>query len=367
MENQTTEKYLNSQEIENFLMRDAFGYSDAEKPFHLLPLLRQLHELHLQNSTEYSAVYEKVFHHREINNITDLPFLPVSIFKEMELKSISNEQVFKVLTSSGTTGQVPSRIYLDGNTAKIQTKTLSRIMAAVLGKERLPMLVVDSKSVLSNRTSFSARGAGILGMSVFGRDHHYLLDDNMETDAEIWNSFLEKYDGKPIFIFGFTFMIWKFLLPELKKRKVDLSQAILVHSGGWKKLTERAVDNPTFKSVLNQYCGMQRIHNFYGMVEQVGTVFLENKLGFLHCPSFSDIIIRDPSTLDELPDGKEGLIQVLSCLPASYPGHSLLTEDIGVIEGRDHPGLDWKGKYFRIIGRAKKAELRGCSDTFKKA
>jgi hypothetical protein len=26
--------------------------------------------------------------------------------------------------------------------------------------------------------------------------------------------------------------------------------------------------------------------------------------------------------------------------------------------------LAWKGKYFKILGRAKKAELRGCSDVF---
>jgi hypothetical protein len=66
------------------------------------------------------------------------------------------------------------------------------------------------------------------------------------------------------------------------------------------------------------------------------------------------------------PVGQPGLIQVISALPKSYPGHSLLTEDIGVLEGVDDSPEGWKGKYFRILGRAKKAELRGCSDTFNK-
>jgi len=82
----------------------------------------------------------------------------------------------------------------------------------------------------------------------------------------------------------------------------------------------------------------------------------------LHCPNFSDIIIRNPIDFSVQPHGEPGLIQVLSTLPKSYPGHSILTEDIGVCVGEDD--IAWKGKYFKILGRAKKAELRGCSDTF---
>jgi len=111
--------------------------------------------------------------------------------------------------------------------------------------------------------------------------------------------------------------------------------------------------------------GITQIYNFYGMVEQVGSVFLENSQGFLHCPNFADVIIRNPIDFSEQEHGKEGLIQVVSALPKSYPGFSLLTEDIGVIMGEDDASNGWKGKYFKIIGRAKKAELRGCSDTFK--
>ena len=144
--------------------------------------------------------------------------------------------------------------------------------------------------------------------------------------------------------------------------KLDLSNAILIHSGGWKKLTEIEVSNEIFKSKLKDKFQIEKIYNFYGMVEQVGSVFLENEKGFLHCPSYSDIIIRNPEDLSVQPHGEPGLIQVLSTLPSSYPGHSILTEDIGVCMGEDD--LAWKGKYFKILGRAKKAELRGCSDVF---
>jgi len=67
-------------------------------------------------------------------------------------------------------------------------------------------------------------------------------------------------------------------------------------------------------------------------------------------------------TFEELPAGKTGLLQVLSVLPRSYPGHSLLTEDLGVVHSIDPESCGRKGKAFTVLGRLPRAELRGCSD-----
>jgi len=340
---------------------EQFSLDKEEKSRNLFFDLFELHKHHYAHNDAYQKVSDVLFN-KEINSTEDIPYLPVSIFKSRELRSVQQEEVYKVLTSSGTTGSVPSRIFLDKNTAKQQTLALSKIMTHILGKERLPMLIVDSKSVLKNRKSFSARGAGILGLSVFGRKHHYILDDNFEIDEEILNQFIEKFNGQKVLLFGFTFMIWKYLFLSEKAKNLDLSNAILIHSGGWKKLQDMAVDNSVFKEKLREKFGLKNIYNFYGMVEQVGSVYIENEKGYLHCPNFSDIIIRNPIDFSVQPHGEPGLIQVLSTLPKSYPGHSILTEDIGVCVGEDD--IAWKGKYFKILGRAKKAELRGCSDTF---
>ena len=48
----------------------------------------------------------------------------------------------------------------------------------------------------------------------------------------------------------------------------------------------------------------------------------------------------------------------------SYPGHSLLTEDEGILLGEDDCRCGRLGKYFKIVGRIKNAEIRGCSDTY---
>ena len=118
-----------------------------------------------------------------------------------------------------------------------------------------------------------------------------------------------------------------------------------------------------FKHVLNSVTSIDKVHNFYGMAEQVGSVFVECSEGHLHAPSYADILVRDPYTLEPVPFGKAGLIQVLSCIPTSYPGHSILTEDMGIIHGEDDCPCGWSGKYFSVQGRLPKAEVRGCSDT----
>lgn len=338
-----------------------------EKQKLLTARLKALTNYHSAHCKEYASLLNAYgVDACAIPSLEEIPFFPVRLFKSYTLRSVSENEVFKVLTSSGTTSQTVSRIYLDRNTATAQTKALVRIMQSFLGKQRLPMLIIDHPGVIKNRYSFSARGAGILGLSNFGRDHTYALkDESMELDIDLIESFLDNYKNEKIFIFGFTFMVWKYFVQTLERigAKVSIANAVLIHSGGWKKLHDEAVDNKTFKSRLRSVTGIQSVHDFYGMVEQVGSVYMECEQGFLHAPSYSDVLVRDPHDWSICGLNKPGVIQVLSTIPTSYPGHSLLTEDIGTLHGEDDCPCGRKGKYFTIQGRLKRAEIRGCSDT----
>ncbi|MCC7053592.1 MAG: acyl-protein synthetase [Gemmatimonadaceae bacterium] len=351
-----------SRTIEELLAAPVFGSSQAEKEATLLPLLNALTAHHAAHCAPYDRLLAGTGATRVASRLADVPWLPVGLFKSHELVSVGAPDVFKVMTSSGTTGQAVSRIILDQRTADLQTRALVRIMTHVLGPDRLPMLVLDTKSIIRNRTQFAARGAGVLGMMTFGRNAVWALDDEMDLDIPAVEAFLAKHGNAPFLMFGFTFMAWKYFIQRLADRGLDLSQGILVHSGGWKKLQDEAVDNATFRARLQAMTGLHRIYNFYGMVEQVGSVFLEGDDGFLYPPAFADVIIRDPETWDEAPVGTPGVIQVLSALPHSYPGHSILTEDMGIVHSVDANTTGRGGKAFTVIGRAPRAELRGCSD-----
>jgi len=351
------------------LQIEPYSLSKVEKEIMLTEELKKLTQFHCLNSSKYKKMMDAIgFNVENITNYYDLPFLPVRMFKELELLSVSKEEVVKTMTSSGTSGQQVSKIYLDRDTSSNQTKVLTKIVSNFIGKKRVPMLILDSSAIVKDRTMFSARGAGILGFSIFGSKRLYALDENMELDIENIKLFLEEHKDETIFMFGFTFMVWQHFYKELVKSdyQPDLSNSVLIHGGGWKKLQSESVSPDEFKARLNKVCGINvnHIHDYYGMVEQTGTIYMECEHGHLHASNFSDIIIRRSSDFSVADFGEQGIIEVVSLLPKSYPGHALLTEDEGIVLGEDDCPCGRNGKYFKILGRIKNAEIRGCSDTY---
>lgn len=332
--------------------------------------LLELTGLHRTQCEAYRRILESVgFEPDRCTSYTEIPFLPVRLFKELELRSVPPEEVVKTMTSSGTTGQAVSRIFLDRVTASNQQKTMVRIVSDFTGTGRMPMIILDCPSVVKDRGMFSARGAGILGFSIFGSRKMYALDDGMNLDTKALSEFLDQYKGQRILLFGFTFMVWQHFYKELIRLKeqrtsFDLSNGILIHGGGWKKLAGEAVSREEFHNRLRDACGLDSIHDYYGMVEQTGCIYMECECGHLHASAFSDVMIRNPLDFSRCRYGEKGIIQVVSVLPESYPGHSLLTEDEGVVLGEDDCPCGRKGKYFKVMGRMKDAEIRGCSDTY---
>lgn len=354
-----------AQSLEALLAAPVYGLEQPAKRALLLARLNALTEWHQAQCPEYSRILLGMNGLAAAKDYVELPYLAVRLFKHLILGSVPDTERFKTLTSSGTTGAV-SRIVLDRSTAALQSKVLVKILQEYVGKARLPMLLIEQPALIQNRSGFSARGAGALGLSFLGRDHHYALDEQMQPNWPVIDAFCEQYAGQPVLIFGFTFMVWQCFLEPLRQRglTLPLDQGILFHSGGWKKLQHLAVNNAAFKARCQAALGLSRIHNFYGMVEQVGSIFVECEAGHLHAPVMADILVRDPVSLAELPLGKPGLLQTLSALPYSYPGHSLLTEDLGVCLGEDDCVCGQQGRYFSVLGRQPGAEVRGCSDTF---
>ena len=344
-----------------------YGLARAEKHAFLTRELQALCDHHALRCPEYAAMLSATATvPAAIDGFEQIPPLPVRLFKEFSLKSIPEEALYKTMTSSGTTGQQVSRIYLDRETSALQSRVLTKIMENTLGGSRLPMIILDTSAVIQNRAMFSARGAGIIGFSLFGRDKIYALNEHMQLDLEGLRAFLQKHEGETIFLFGFTYMVWQHFYQELHRlgETLDLRNGILLHGGGWKKLVDQAVSHADFNRAMYEVCGLRRVVDYYGMVEQTGTIYVECEHGHLHTPVWSDVLIRRPSDFSVANVGEIGLMEVVSVLPRSYPGHALLTEDEGRLLGEDDCPCGRKGKYFEVLGRVKRAETRGCSDTY---
>jgi acyl-CoA synthetase (AMP-forming)/AMP-acid ligase II len=338
-----------------------FSVTQAEKERAMLDALNDLTAHHHARSEGYARIVDRGFGGLKLaDSLADVPYLPVGLFKHLELSSTSAPTL--VLRSSGTSGQTPSRIVLDAETSARQSLALVSTFKSVLGEKRIPLLVVDTRQVITDPAMMTARGAGVLGMMKFGAKAAFALNNDLAVDKAAIAEFVAKNGHAPFFLFGFTFLVWSALYRSFADGELDLSNATLIHSGGWKKLEAERVSNPEFRAALRQRFGMTRVYNFYGMVEQIGSVFLEGEDGLLYPPSFTNVIIRDPETWSPLGPGRPGLIQVQSLLPLSYPGHSLLTEDIGEVVTVDAGVGGRLGQAVRILGRVPRAELRGCSD-----
>lgn len=348
--------------IDDLLGIGPYDLKGRDKQGVLLPALFELTQHHRELCTAYRRIADRLFETTHCADYDCLPYLPVNLFKHLDLRSILDNALFRTMMSSGTGGNV-SKIYLDKTTAAYQTKVLNKIVSHYLGSKRLPMLVIDSEKTVRDRQSFSARTAAIKGYSIFGKRPTFALNEDFSPNLEVIEHFLSQHGDAPFLVFGFTSFIYTHFVKALEStgKRWQLSNGILVHGGGWKKLQDIAVDNDTFKAEIRHTLGIERVHNYYGMVEQTGSVFFECPAGYFHCSSFSEVLTRR-ADFSPCAHGEPGLLQVMSVLPISYPGHSLLTEDRGILHGVDNCKCRQKGSFFTVLGRAAKAEVRGCSD-----
>ncbi len=353
--------------IDSLFKYNPLKFKKKFKKKFFLSFQKSLTKFHYERCYEYKKILNsKSIKISKIKKLEQIPYLPTKIFKDYSLKSIQNKQIVKIMNSSGTSNNNLSKIILDKNTSINQIKVLTKLVKSVIGDLRLPMIIIDSKSIITDRTKFSARVAGILGFSNFSKDTLFALNENMKLDYDNVLKFLNKYKNQKILIFGFTYLIYENFLQDLIKnqKKIDLSKTIMIHGGGWKKLTNLNISNKEFKSKLKKITKINKIYNYYGMVEQTGSIFFECSEGNFHTSLFNDIIIRNNTNLKVNKTGEKGIIQIFSLIPKSYPGHSILTEDEGIILGEGDCACGIKSKYFNVLGRMENSEIRGCSDVY---
>lgn len=354
--------------LEELIKIKPYSLTKKEKKDILTQMLLDLTVHHYENCKAYRNILNALGFdpYRQIKDYSDLPMIPVRLFKELSLKSVPDNALAKSMSSSGSSGQKTSKLYLDRQTALAQQNVGIKITSGFLGIKRMPFVIIDSPAIIKSREAYTARGAAALFFSLFGSDRIFALKDDMSLDIEALREFLKKHEEKQILLFGFTFMVWKHLYCVLCDAgiKLDFNEAILIHSGGWKKMESMKVSEETFKEKLKEQCNICHVYNEYGMAEQSGTIYFECEHGYYHASIFSDVITRRATDLSICNFGESGLMELVSVLPHSYPGHVLLSEDEGVICGEDDCPCGRLGKYFRINGRVKNAELRGCSDTY---
>ena len=309
--------------------------------------------------------------HSEITDIKQIPPVAVSVFKELGfgLNSVPQEDIKLKLQSSATSG-IPSTIVVDKITSKRQAKAMVKVMQEFIGKDRKPFLVMDIDPRSEFRSLLGARFAAITGYLNFASKSGFFLkakDGVSYFDIDAIRKYLATIPvDQPVVVFGFTYIMYSNVLKEIltKDEKILLPRGSkIIHIGGWKKLEAERVEKSLFNQQLaDGFCVEPTdIIDIYGFTEQMGLNYPDCPCGCKHTSSYVKVLVRDVVTREVLPDGQEGMMEFITPIPHSYPGNVVLTDDMGVIEKNPCP-YGRPGQRFRITGRMKKAEVRGCGD-----
>lgn len=349
-------------------------YDDSQEAQSLF--LRSLQDeliFHYENNPMYRQFCERKGFNpcNELTDIGCIPPVSVSVFKELgsKLSSVSKEEIKLRLQSSATSG-TPSTIVVDKITSRRQAKAMVKVVQEFIGKDRKPFLVMDIDPKSEFHSLLGARFAAIAGYLNFSSKAGFFLkakDGVSYFDVDAMKTFLAGIPSeKPVVVFGFTYILYT---QVLKAIQASCGQIILpkgskvIHIGGWKKLESEKVEKSEFNRQIADAFGIEStdVIDIYGFTEQMGLNYPDCKCGCKHASSYVKVLVRDVVSRDVLPAGKEGMLEFITPIPHSYPGNAVLTDDLGVVYDEPCP-YGRPGIRFKVKGRLKKAEVRGCGD-----
>ncbi|MBQ9274863.1 MAG: hypothetical protein IJ228_08620 [Succinivibrio sp.] len=338
----------------------------------------------------YQAVVEELVFHYEHNelyrefckrkgfdprgfsgSLSAIPPVHASVFKELgaELNSVPLSDIRLTLQSSATSG-VPSSAPIDKVTSRRQALSMVKTVGSIIGNERRPFFIMDVDPREGFRKQLGARYAAVSGYLNFASEAFYFLKatgpDTFSFDIPALSAAVDALKGESAVIFGFTYILYAQVLKPLFEQGIQLKLpegSQLIHIGGWKKLEREKVSKERFNELAAQTLGLSpaKVVDIYGFTEQMGLNYPDCPCGCKHTPLYSEVLIRDITTNQILPPGEIGLLEFVTPIPHSYPGNAVLTDDLGVIVPGPCP-YHRAGTSFKISGRLKNAEIRGCGD-----
>lgn len=109
--------------ITKLLEEKPFDTNQKDKEALYSSLMPAIHQHHLSECEAYCHIWHHLGHvegsqKTDIQNFWNFAPLPVGLFKKYLLSSISQDEIYKILASSGTTGNSPSRVPLNRQTAE---------------------------------------------------------------------------------------------------------------------------------------------------------------------------------------------------------------------------------------------------------
>ena len=80
-----------------------------------------------------------------------------------------------------------------------------------------------------------------------------------------------------------------------------------------------------------------------------------------HIPIYARVIIRDVNTLEPLPMGRIGLVNLITPLMNATPTTSVMTDDLGYLTPGEECGCGISSPYLTLLGRVGLSDIQTCA------
>lgn len=275
-----------------------------------------------------------------VDSIEKIPFLPIDFFKKHDVVcgSLAPEVIF---TSSGTTGQTPSR-HLVHDTG-IYIRSFTEGFRYVYGHE-------DDYVILALLPSYLERSGSSL---IYMCEHWIQKNPHPESGFYLYNhgellSTLKHCaaQGKKTLLIGVTFG----LLDFAERLHESFPELIIMETGGMKGRREEWI-RPQVHAFLTEHLGAAPIHSEYGMTELLSQAYSKGD-GLFVCPPWMKILRREVTDpLTSYSTSGSGALNVIDLANIDSCAF-IATQDLCRVHEQG---------VFEVLGRYDHAEVRGCN------
>ena len=320
----------------------------------------------------HNPVYREICEARRLTPATvthwpQIPAVPAAAFKELEMTSLAPAGRIAVFHSSGTTEQKPGRHFHSSSSLAVYEASLwasfqkNLLAGGGLRIPDCPLIVLTPPlaqvphSSLVHMFEIVRQKLGAAETAFVGRlaaDGSWTLD--FATVVDRLASGGPTRGAQPWLLLGTAFSLVHLLdyLADAQLHFILPAGSRVMETGGYKNRS-RSMPKAELHAFITERLGVSRENIIceYGMSELSSQAYdTGSRSRVFRFPPWARVQIISPETGREVAEGETGLIRILD-LANVYSVAAIQTEDLGIL----------RGDGFELVGRAPRAEPRGCS------
>ncbi len=275
-----------------------------------------------------------------ITSLQTIPFLPIQFFKTHQVISESAQGDFTIFESSGTTGQIASKHFVQD--INLYKRSFSNCFEFFFGQ-------VNEYCILGLLPSYLERGNSSLVYMVdnlIRESKHSSSGFYLHNHAELYKTILDLEEKKQASVLiGVTYA----LLDFAEKYPMQLNYTVIIETGGMKGRREELLRDEVH-TILKKSFEVPQIYSEYGMTELLSQAYLLRD-GIFHSPNWMKLMVRDINDPFQVATVGKGVLNVID-LANIHSCCFIATDDVGEV---------FADGSFLVNGRLDAADLRGCS------